>query len=82
MSFETDAMQILSNSIRALNDKMYHLKKFNDNIGVLKDLNELLKRDIELREREYAVRIIELGKKGINEKEVEETVLRLKKKGL
>ena len=82
MSFETDVMQGLSNSIRALNDKMYHLKQFNGNIDVLKDLNELLKRDIELREREYAVRLIELGKKGINEKEVEETVLRLKKKGL
>ncbi|MDD2203305.1 MAG: hypothetical protein PHT75_01890 [Bacilli bacterium] len=82
MSYSDDVMMSLSNRLRDLSDKMYHIKKFNENIGILKDLNEILKRDIALREREYAIKLIELNKRGIKEEEIEATVLKLNKKGL
>jgi hypothetical protein len=44
--------------------------------------NELLKMDIALREREYAIKLFELEKMGIKEGQIDSTVQRLRRKGL
>jgi hypothetical protein len=55
------------------------LKELNEN---LTNFNDLMKRDIELRRREYAIKLFEMERYGIKEKQIEATALRLEKKGL
>lgn len=69
MSYTDDVMQSL----------VYRLRDLNKNMPILAKLNELLEKDIALREKEYELKLYELSKSGITEEQIHQTVLRLKK---
>ncbi len=55
------------------------INEYNNNMRIH---NELLKLDIALREREYAIKLFELEKMGIKESQIDSTVARIRRKGL
>ena len=56
MSYETDAMRALSNSLKNTDSLKYTLKEFNNNINVLKALTIELTKANELKEIELGLR--------------------------